>query len=163
MTDRPIPRDEAQPDGASPQLDIAAGAVLAAISLFALLWLVPNHTESSASEHDLSPGVFPTLAAATVLALSVLMVAVRLRHWGRSGTAKGGLSVLIEVAAWTALSVLVVLGLSEVGFLATMPILIALWMVVGGRKVWWQILLLASLFPLAIDRLAWMIFSVALP
>ena len=163
MTDRTIARDEAQPDGASPQVDVAAGAILAAISLFTLLWLVPNQTESSASEHDLSPGFFPTLAAATVLFLSVLIVASRLRHWGRGEAGSRGLSVLVEMASWTALSALVVLGLSEVGFLATMPILIALWMLVGGRKVWWQVLLLASLFPVVVDQLAWMIFSVALP
>ena len=155
--------EQNRPEDASPLIDVVAGLLLAAMSLFALLWLIPNHTGAALSEHDISPGFFPTFAAWAVLALSVLFVATRAGALRSAAQTAGGLSIVIEIAVWSLAGALTVLGLSTVGFLIAAPILIAAWMIVGGRRAWWQLLLLALLFPLVIDQLAWIVFTVQLP
>ena len=144
------------------RVDVAAGLVLAAASAFALLWLIPGNTEQSLGEHDISPGFFPSLAACAVLLLSILFIATRAKDLP-TATRSGGLSIAAEVAVWGLASLLIVSGLALAGFLFTAPLVIAAWMLVGGRRIWWQVLLLALLFPIAVDRLAWIVFTVQLP
>lgn len=160
MTDRPAEAEQGQ---VSARLEVAAGSILAAAAAFALLWLIPSHTEPSLSEHDIAPGFFPSLAAWAVLILSALFIATRLQALRQETPAGDSLSLAAEVAVWGLAGLLTVLGLSTVGFLVTAPLLIVFWMFVGGRRIWWQVLLLALLFPLVLEQLAWIVFTVRLP
>ncbi|WP_282607239.1 tripartite tricarboxylate transporter TctB family protein [Pelagibius sp. Alg239-R121] len=143
--------------------DTATGLFLVAVSVFALLWLIPQNTLPSASEHDISPDFFPSLAAWTVLLLSLLFVVIRLRRFRRLAKAERSLVVFVEVVVWAVAGGITVLGLSTVGFLATAAILTAVWMFIGGSRTWWHLLLLATLFPLAVEQIAWIVFTVRLP
>lgn len=152
----------------SARLEVAAGLILAAAAALTLFWLIPNHTEPSLSEHDIAPGFFPALAAWAVLILSLLFIVTRL-HALRKEIPTGAsfsvssLSVATEIAVWGLAGLLTVIGLTTAGFLVTAPLLIAFWMFVGGRRIWWQVLLLALLFPLLLEQLAWIVFTVRLP
>ncbi len=150
--------DDVAPGGRG--VDIAAGLCLAALALFALLWLIPNHTQPADSQFDVAPGFFPNLAAGTVLLLSVVLLA---RRWRQAPSGGGGLQVITEMAVWTALAVAIMLALSKLGFLVMAPVVIAGAMVFSGNRTWWLIAAMALVFPLAVEGAAWVIFTVDLP
>jgi tripartite tricarboxylate transporter TctB family protein len=146
--------------------DIAAGLVLAAISVTALLWLIPNFIESGASEYDIGPAFFPKLTAWVVLALSVALTLtnmVRYRASGSRDLSGQGWSVLFEIFAWTLVGGLTLFGLSKVSFLLTAALLVAFGAVVAGYRRWWVIAVLALVFPVVVDQIVWLVFTVDLP
>jgi len=159
------PEARSAPDGAGerPLVDIAAGLVLAAMAVFALLWLIPENTEPAMSEFDISPAFIPKLAAWAVLLMSAGFVAHRL--WRRPAPADdvSGAAVLSEIAVWAGVGGLTVLGITTVGFLPTAIVLVAAGMIAGGARRWWLVAAIAVLFPLLLDQAAWMIFTVDLP
>lgn len=153
--------DDADDAGAAGRgVDIAAGLCLAALSVFALVWLIPNHTQPADSQFDVAPGFFPNLAAGAVLLLSGLLL---LRRWGQAPGAGAGVRIVLELAVWSALSVAVMLALSHIGFLIMAPIVIAGAMLFSGNRNWWLIAAITVIFPLAVNWAAWFIFTVDLP
>lgn len=163
MADPSIRSERETEQGSAAHAEIAAGLVLVAGSVFALLWLIPENTLPSASEHDISPALFPTLAAWAVLALSAVLIGTRLSRLRAAARAEPGFSVVLEIAVWTVIGGITMLGLSTVGFVATAALVIAFWMVFGGCKTWWRVLLIAIVFPLTVEQLAWIVFTVQLP
>ena len=159
MTDADDADDDA---GASSRgVDIAAGLCLAALSVLALVWLIPTHTQPADSQFDVAPGFFPNLAAGAVLLLSGLLL---LRRWGQaSGGSGGGLRIVLELVVWCALSVAVMLALSHIGFLVMAPVVIAGAMLFSGNRNWWLIAAMTIIFPLVVKWAAWFIFTVDLP
>lgn len=141
-------------------VDIAAGLFLAVLSVFALVWLIPNHTQPADSQFDVAPGFFPNLAAGAVLLLSGLLL---LRRWGQAPSGGGGARIVLEFVVWCALSVAVMLALSHIGFLIMAPVVIAGAMLFSGSRNWWLIAAMTILFPLAVKWAAWFIFTVDLP
>ncbi len=141
-------------------VDIAAGLSLAVLSLVALFWLIPNHTQPADSQFDVAPGFFPNLAASVVLLLSVVLVA---RRWGQTPTGGGGVRILAELGVWSALAVAIMLALSNLSFLIMAPAVIAGAMLFSGNRTWWLILVMAVVFPLAVEGATWVIFTVDLP
>ncbi len=154
----PEDADLASPGGRG--IDIAAGLCLAALSLFALLWLIPNHTQPADSQFDVAPGFFPNLAAGTVLFFSLVLLA---RRWRQTPSGGGGFQVISEIATWSALAVAIMLALSTLGFLVMAPVVIAGAMLFSGNRTWWLIAAMAIVFPLAVEGAAWLIFTVDLP
>lgn len=153
--------DDADDAGAGGRgVDIAAGLCLAAVSVFALVWLIPTHTQPADSQFDVAPGFFPNLAAGAVLLLSGLLL---LRRWGQAPSGGGGLRIVMELGVWCALSVAVMLGLSHIGFLVMAPVVIAGAMLFSGNRNWWLIAAMTMIFPLLVKWAAWFIFTVDLP
>ncbi|MEM8812707.1 MAG: tripartite tricarboxylate transporter TctB family protein [Pseudomonadota bacterium] len=152
--------------GADPRLavDLTAGILLFALAVFALTWLVPNHTEPSFSDHDVAPGFFPSMSAWAVLGLSAVLIASGLRRIMIGGARVGrDVSVLVDLGSWVILASLAVVGFGALGFLWTAPPLIAVGMVLAGSRKIWLILAVAILFPLLIDFAAFQLFTVDLP
>ncbi|NNF80445.1 MAG: hypothetical protein HKN05_20680 [Rhizobiales bacterium] len=141
-------------------VDIAAGLCLAALSVFALVWLIPAHTQPADSQFDVAPGFFPNLAAGAVLLLSGLLL---LRRWGQVPSGGGGARIVLELAVWSALSVAIMLALSHIGFLIMAPVVIAGAMLFSGNRNWWLIAAMTIIFPLVVKWAAWFIFTVDLP
>lgn len=153
--------DDADDGGAGGRgVDIAAGLCLAALSVFALVWLIPTHTQPADSQFDVAPGFFPNLAAGAVLLLSGLLL---LRRWGRAPSGGGGARIVLELAVWCALSVAVMMALSHIGFLIMAPVVIAGAMLFSGNRNWWLIAAMTIIFPLVVKWAAWFIFTVDLP
>jgi hypothetical protein len=150
----------------NPVHDIAAGLVLAALSLFALLWLIPTQTKSAAGAYDVSPGFFPRVAASAVLILSVVFVGHRIARFGqlrRQPSSSDGGAILTEIAVWTIACAAIWIGLWQVGFLVVAPLIIAIGMVAAGVRRWWLIVILAAAVTAATYWGADSLFEVALP
>ncbi len=146
--------------------DIVAGLVLAAMAVVALVWLIPNYMDAGASQYDIGPAFFPKLTAWAVLVLSLALSAtkaLRYRASNAHGAADQGRWVLFEILAWTLVGGLTLFGLSRVSFVLTAALLVAFGAVVAGYRRWWVIAILAVVFPLAVDQVVWIIFTVDLP
>lgn len=146
--------------------DLAAGLVLVALSLIALLWLIPQHTEAVASGFDIAPGFFPNLAAGVVLLLALGHTAQQL--WRRKAVADDapgprGSRILAELAIWALVAAATLAGLTRIGFVPTAGLLIALGMVAAGARRWLLIAAVTIAVPLLIDWVAWTVFTVDLP
>jgi len=146
--------------------DLAAGLVLVALSLIALLWLIPQHTEAVASGFDIAPGFFPNLAAGVVLLLALGHTAQHL--WRRKAVADHapdpqGSRILAELAIWALVAAATLAGLTRIGFVPTAALLIALGMVAAGARRWLLITAVTVAVPLLIDWAAWTVFTVDLP
>ena len=165
VRDGPAEDDGGEP-AVSPVHDIAAGLVLAALSLFALLWLIPTQTKGAAGAYDVSPGFFPQVAASAVLILSVLFLGhrfVRFRAMRARPSSSDGVAILAEIAVWTVACAAIWIGLWQICFLVVAPLLIAIAMVAAGVRRWWLIVVLAAATTAATYWGAEHLFSVALP
>lgn len=149
-----------------PVHDIAAGLVLAALSLFALLWLIPTQTKGVADDYDIAPGFFPRVAAAAVLILSVAFVGHRIVRFGQMRqrpSSSDGPAILTEIAVWTIATAAIWIGLWQVGFLAVAPLIVAIAMVAAGVRRWWLIVVIAAATTVATYYGAEHLFEVELP
>lgn len=162
--DRPGPEEDG--GAIAPVTDVASAAVLVALSAAALLWLIPAQTDATAGAYDLSPAAFPSLAAGTVLVLSLALLGLRLRRWRRErppAEARGPATVLLEGLLWTAVCVAAMAGLRLAGFVATSALLLAGGMALAGQRAWPRVAVIAIALPLLLDQAAWWLFTVDLP
>ena len=143
--------------------EIAAALVLMAAALFALLWLIPNHTEPARSELDISPAFFPMLAAGLVLMLSFAMIAVRLTKAVAASIDLSGPAILTELAIWCGAGLAIWFALPAIGFILTSIAVVVLGGLATGYRNWWVLGTLALLFSVVVDFGAWQIFTVDLP
>jgi hypothetical protein len=74
-----------------------------------------------------------------------------------------GMRIAVEAFVWSAVSVLTMIGLLKIGYLATSMVVVAVGAGMAGRRDWLRVGLVAILFPLAVDYAAWQIFTVRLP
>lgn len=144
-------------------VDFMVAVVLVASAAYALIRLIPENTQPAMSEHDVAPGFFPSLAAFTVLALSLGLLAHRVLRRPKNPTMLSGRVVLVEAAIWSGLSAAVIAGLSWLGFLPTAITLIALGMLAAGCRNWILLGAVSVLFPLIVSFGAWSLFTVELP
>ncbi len=162
----PAEDDGGEEPAVSPVHDIAAGLVLAALSLFALLWLIPTQTKDAAGAYDVSPGFFPRVAASAVLILSVLFLVhrfARFRALRRHPWSSDAGAILTEIAVWSVACAAIWIGLWQIGFLVVAPLIIVGAMIAAGVRRWWLIVLLAAATTVATFWGAELLFEVALP
>ena len=153
--------------------DLAAGALLAGLALFALAWFVPAHTTRAQSRLDLSPALIPSVAMAVVLAMALLLMWTRRprrdaaadeEHEEFGGEASGiGRQELVNLAVWVAASVLTFVLLDTVGFIVAGAVLVAAAMWHARLRRPWLLAGLALGVPALLDRVVWVAFTVALP
>lgn len=153
--------------------DIAAGLFIAAFALLLLFWIIPANTSPPQSESNLSPSFLPSVAATTMLVLSLLLASGALLgkraddgelHEEFGAEARGmGWRELRDVAVWGAFSVIMMLGFSTVGFLATSIPALALMLLFTGVRSPSTIVATSILTPGLIYLIAWHAFSVQLP
>ena len=158
---------QAEPAGGpGPRQELAAGAVLIGLSLFALLWLIPNHTGESTSDLEVAPGFFPQIAAGALLVLSVLLVGHRLIRFPKLRSIRpetGGGAVLSEIAILAAGGLLVAWALGAAGYLVVAPAVMLAGLLAGGERRWWVIALVIAGVTAATWFGADLLFGVVLP
>lgn len=143
--------------------EIAAAAVLAAAAAFAMIWLIPAHTQPASSDLDIAPAFFPMLAASIVLVLSLAMIVVRLTRDVASLVTFSARRVLVELVIWAGVALAIRLALTSLGFLPTAILVVALGGIAVGFRRWWVLGLLAVVFSAVVDVGAWQIFTVDMP
>ena len=151
MTERSESR--ADPDAAvtGRGIDIATGFVLVGLALFALVWLIPNHTQPPDSLFDVAPGFFPTVAAGVGVGSfaghDIGHPLVRVQ-----AESEYGLRILSELVAWAATAVIgLMLLLVYATFLPMAALLLVAGMLFSGNRSPWLIVAMAVAFPLAVD------------
>jgi len=149
--------------GENDGVDIVAGLVVAFLSVIAIIWLIPTETETVESDYDVSAAFFPYLAGWATLGLSFLLVLTRIRGIRRCLRNRTGRIVIFESIVWSIIAGGIYYGLTTIGFLWTMPLLIASAMVLSGNKTWWLIGLTSVAFPFLVHQLVWWVFTVNLP
>ncbi len=148
---------------AAVRTEIAAAFILMVAALFALFWLIPNHTEPARSELDISPAFFPMLAAGLVLALSSAMIVVRLARRVVTSVELPGPAILVEIAVWLGAGMAIWFALPAIGFIPTSVVVVTLGGLAIGYRTWWVLVLLAVSFSIIVDVGAWQVFTVDLP
>ncbi|MGB7244736.1 MAG: tripartite tricarboxylate transporter TctB family protein [Sulfitobacter sp.] len=143
--------------------EIAAAALLVGAALFALLWLIPNHTQAPTTANDVSPAFFPRLAALVVLFLALTMIAVRLTRNVVASVNLPGPAILREMLIWAVAGVVIFILLPVIGFVPTSTLTIAVAAAAAGYRRWLVIAVLAIAFSFLVDFGAWQIFTVDLP
>jgi len=144
-------------------MDIVAGLFLVLLAVVTLIWIIPSHTETTSSDYDVSAAFFPYLAVWTTLGLSILLIISRLLKFHRLQGNFINRRILIEVVCWSGISIITFGGITFIGFTWTMPLLIASAMIFSGNRTWWLIGLLSITFPILVNQLIWLIFTVDLP
>lgn len=155
-------RDQAS-DGGDVGIDILVGLILIAISLLALFWLIPVHTEGVSSQNDLPPAFFPSAAATVVLVLATALIGHRLIRRPDVPRTLPGSQILLEIGIWSTIALFAVLALPVIGFLPVSALLILAGGWAAHYRRWRVLVPLAILFPAVVDFSAWQIFTVALP
>jgi putative tricarboxylic transport membrane protein len=153
--------------------DILSGLVLAALSLFLLVWLIPANTSPPQSENNLSPAFLPTVAAIVMLVLATLLALVSWTTERADGDrpheefgeeARGiGLAEATDIAVWSAFSFAMMVGFLTIGFIPTAVPALALMMIYTGARGPVTIAAVAIAVPVAIQQVAWHAFTVQLP
>ena len=149
--------------GKDDAMDIVAGLFLALLAVIALVWIIPSHTETTSSDYDVSAAFFPYLAVWTTFGFSILLIISRLLKFKRLQGNIIDRGILIEVVCWSGISIITFGGLAFIGFAWIMPLLVASAMIFSGNRTWWLIGVLSIAFPILVDQLIWLIFTVDLP
>ena len=149
--------------GAGPRLDFFSGLVLTAVSLVALIWVIPAAVPGEASSGEVAPSFFPNLTAGVVLVCSVaLVVANRAAVNTRLGPE--GWRILAELAGWTIFAVTLWLMLRHLGFVAASVIATAVFTLVSRyRGRLWLVGLIAITLPVALRFGVEALFGINLP
>ncbi|MBO6901657.1 MAG: tripartite tricarboxylate transporter TctB family protein [Rhizobiaceae bacterium] len=146
----------------SPVVNLASGCVLTLMGLAGLFWLIPNHVDASAGSYDVSPAFMPNLAAWVVTLLgATLACSAALKC--RAAHPVSNWPALVVPAIWGIASIAIYLGVTNIGFVYVMPLVVAAGLLLSGQRSWPTIVAIAVLFPLAIDLAAWHLFTVQLP
>lgn len=124
--------DAQTPDSGSERaaVDVAAGLVLAAVSIVCLAWFIPAHVGTNASEYDVSPAFFPNLASWLVLFLSLALVATRIIRIDRASGPLGGVSagwpIVTQTITWSVVALLAWYGMEAIGYMPTAAAILVL-------------------------------------
>ena len=141
--------------------------------LFCLVWLIPNNTIPPTSEHDISPSLVPSIAAATALLTSIMMA---WRAWRTSAEDAKGMddefgaeatgingSVLINVGLWTLGATVCWAIITHVGFEPGMAVLLAATMFYIGVRRAVPLIGTAIVMPILLSQATWYFFTTEMP
>jgi hypothetical protein len=146
---------------------------MAVFAALLLAWVIPANTSPPQSENDLSPAFLPTVAAVTMLVLSLLLTSTTLLkerleadtlHEEFGAEASGiGLREIRDIAIWGAFSVAMMLGFGTIGFVGTSMPALALMLLFAGQRGPVAIAATSIATPGLIYLIAWLAFGVQLP
>lgn len=158
--------------------NLAIGATVAALAAVGNAWLIPAFTTASATgAYDLSPTLVPHISLGLCLVLGLLLCLQSLgaRRDGRPappGVARTGdgathsspgVWLFRDLLMWGASSMVTVVLLPRLGFIATATALLAVWLVFAGARRWPVVIGVAVILPVLLDRLSWYALTVRLP
>lgn len=145
------------------RINVVAGGLLAAMALGCILWLVPLQVSEGTSAGDLPPSLIPYLSAGVVFLLAIgLVLQTLLRDTGEALPVPPG-SVLSDLLLASAVTGVILLAFSKLGFLALAIPLTAGAMVFAGGRNRLVIAAVSIVFPLLVWLGARSIFGVYLP
>ena len=150
-----------------------SGAVLALLSVYCLVWLIPQNTAPAQSDLDLSPALIPSVATGLCLVLSVVLVyralaadrtekALLDEEFGEEATGIDP-AVLGNLVIWTAVSCAILAVMELVGFEPALALFLAAAMLFVGARRYWVIALVAVAAPVALSQLVLHVFTTELP
>jgi|TARA_B100000767_G_scaffold273408_1_gene303412 hypothetical protein len=151
---------------ASPKIDIVVSIFLATVSIWLLIVTIPKNIGQAAGKNDISPSLFPTLAAWFLLGLSLSLITVhvvKLRSHGGNGSDQNIGWIAMEFIIWMLTATLLYFGLQTIGFLVVAAVTIALGALAAKYQNYWMICSLAVIIPLIMSQTAWLVFQVQLP
>ena len=151
---------------AFPKIDIVVSIFLATVSIWLLIVTIPKNIGQAAGKNDISPSLFPTLAAWFLLGLSLSLITVhvvKLRSPGGNGSDQNIGWIAMEFIVWMLTATLLYFGLQTIGFLVVAAVTIALGALAAGYRNYWMIGSLAVVIPLIMSQTAWLVFQVQLP
>ena len=151
---------------ASPKIDIVVSIFLATVSIWLLIVTIPKNIGQAAGKNDISPSLFPTLAAWFLLGLSLSLITVhvvKLRSHGGNGSDQNIGWIAMEFIIWMLTATLLYFGLQTIGFLVVAVVTIALGALAAKYQNYWMICSLAVIIPLLMSQTAWLVFQVQLP
>lgn len=155
------------------QMNRIAAVVVLLMAGVALGWLIPVHVPNAHDPGDLPPILVPTLSAA-VMGLMALLLGVR--SWRTKGTGHDeqedgeaaedlgfGAEELVNLCLWIAASAATWLLLRYLGFIYAAGFIIAAGAIYSGVRKPWVVIVLAVAAPLLIDNVVWYGLNVQLP
>ena len=151
---------------ASPKIDLVVSIFLATVSIWLLIVTIPKNIGQAAGKNDISPSLFPTLAAWFLLGLSLSLITVhvvKLRSHGGNGSDQNIGWIAMEFIIWMLTATLLYFGLQTIGFLVVAAVTIALGALAAKYQNYWMICSLAVIIPLIMSQTAWLVFQVQLP
>ena len=153
--------------------DIGAGAVLALVMAWVLLWLIPTQTSPAQSETTMSPAMMPSIAAGLVLVLSLALLAGRVLfaatdgdepHEEFGGETRGfGKGDAIEIAIWTTAAIVTLALMTHVSFIVASAVVLVAAMWWMGQRTIWALAAVALGVPVGISLVARYLFGVEMP
>lgn len=155
--------DENEAEPGSAAIDVGFAIFLIALALVALFWLIPAGVSTRVRGNDITPAFMPRLSAMAVIALSLAMIVHRLLRETLTAPGRAARNLVGDTVVMSAAAILVMLGLSHLGFVVTaMAIVLVGGLVARHRPRWWLVLL-AVLFAPAVNVAVWRLFLVDLP
>ena len=152
---------------------LVSGVLMAALSLFCLLWLIPNHTLPPQSDLDLAPSFLPNIAMVTCLLTAVLLIAQAWRapknaatelhdEFGEEATG-GDRGVMFNVITWWVAAALAGYLMSTIGFEVAMALLLAFGLRTLGVRSWPMLIALSLVTPMLLSLGTWYLLGVQVP
>lgn len=155
------------------QMNQIASVIVLLMAGVALGWLIPVHVPNAHDPGDLPPILVPTLSAA-VMGLMAILLGVRSLRSKRAGHDEQeegeaaddlvfGVEELVNLGVWVVASAATWLLLRYLGFVYAAGFIIAAGLVYGGVRKPWVVIVLAVAAPVLIDNIVWYGLNVQLP
>lgn len=152
-----------QDQAARGRLDFLCGAVLSALCLFAIFWLIPRYVPGEATRGEIAPSTFPYLTVSVVLLCSIALMISNWRSF-RQANHSGGRRILVELSGWMLIAGGTLFLFDRAGFVAAGVFSIFCAMAATRyRRHLWLLALIAVGLPFLLKYAVWQIFSIQLP
>jgi hypothetical protein len=152
---------------------IYSGIVISLVSLWCLIWFIPNSTSPAESELDLAPALVPSIAVGVCLLTALIMLISALRASPSAaeimdeefGAEASGADrqVMLNMALWVSVSVVSWLLMEYVCFELSMTLFLIVTMLFVGMRSAWTIALIALITPFMLSLLVFHLFDTELP
>lgn len=149
------------------------GIFMTLLSLFCLLWLIPNNTEQAQSDLDLSPAFMPTIAVGTCLLMAVVMT-ITAWHANRNAAPEthdefgeeatgGDREVFANLGLWCIVAFVSLALLDTIGFEVAMSLFLFVMFKFLGMRNYVLMAILTLGTPLLLMLATWYLFTIQLP
>jgi hypothetical protein len=152
---------------------LVSGILMAVLSLFCLLWLIPNHTHPPQSHLDLAPSFLPNIAMGMCL-FTALVLTLQAWRMPKNATAElhdefgeeatgGDRQVLLNVVIWGVTSGIAAYLMGTVGFEISMTLMLAVGLYGLGVRNWTLLIALSLVIPSALSIATWYVLGIQVP
>ena len=146
---------------------------MALVSVWCLLWFIPNNTEPPQSHLDLAPSLIPMVAMSTCLVTSIMLIIAAWRapksadnpdddEFGVEATGATA-DVMVNFSLWIFAAAVSWLLMAYVGFEPAMAVFLSATMYFVGVRQHWVVAVVAVVTPIVLSQLVWYLFSTEMP